>query len=532
SKQVNQFGSFSFDGQSSNSQVAALFTSNYNQGDDHHIYYGNDNNNDYNNDDDDDESIIRWKQLKAKIQMKLLQRSTVKEMCSRGILFDHPNISPQLIARALKRARDKAKHILRAFLTTRPNVRELQNKNILIHVETHAKHKRELSADLQHKIRMRPSLQDTPQANGGVSLLHFNGKFIPLIQSLPLQTRSHQDQLQTPSNGHAQEQVQDGDTEGTNEDLKEEIRRLQQIIADTSMIKNYLENENNALRDSLRNTQLHKDQEYKMRLQRYSVVEEHSLEEITQEIEQENVQDFNKQFVNEVTVFYQKLIDCLHNSSQLPWPDALRLSFTNQIQLLQEHMSSSLLGNLANSPNKNIFIFFAESLRNILSQIQFHLLDCNKQKDQILRDLEIARKKIKKSMYQLSMTQLQLEEEEEAIEPSQISQLKEEVERAQQDKIVLLQSAQIEIDRMRSQIRYLSELIQKKIHLLQFHKIRHTLEVLSNMSGQNNCISVLLFLCFVSNPSPFFLLLKMGLTSVSFFFLSKIPIFLIKLYRV
>ncbi|ETO02737.1 hypothetical protein RFI_34676, partial [Reticulomyxa filosa] len=135
--------SFSFDEHSNNSQIAALFTSNYNN---------NNNNN---------------KQTKIKIKMKLQQRPTIQEMRSRGILFDHPNISPQLIARAIKRARDKAKHILRAFLTTRPNVRELQNKNILIHVEAYTKHKRELSADLQHKIRMRPSLQDTPQANGG-----------------------------------------------------------------------------------------------------------------------------------------------------------------------------------------------------------------------------------------------------------------------------------------------------------------------------------------------------------------------------
>ncbi|ETN99210.1 hypothetical protein RFI_38271, partial [Reticulomyxa filosa] len=114
----------------------------------------------------------------------------------------------------------------------------------------------------------------------------------------------------------------------------------------------------------------------------------------------------------------------------------------------------------ANSSNKNIFTFFAESLRNILSQIQFHVLDCNKQKDQILRDLEIARRKIKKSVYRLSLTQLQLEEED-AVEPSRISQLREEVKHAQQDKIVLLQSAQIEIDRMRAQIRYLNNLIQK-----------------------------------------------------------------------
>jgi len=63
--------------------------------------------------------------------MKIKERSTVLEMCSRGLLFDHPTISPELTQRARIRSRQKASIRIRAFLPKRPKLVELQQKNIL-----------------------------------------------------------------------------------------------------------------------------------------------------------------------------------------------------------------------------------------------------------------------------------------------------------------------------------------------------------------------------------------------------------------
>ncbi|ETO22990.1 hypothetical protein RFI_14195, partial [Reticulomyxa filosa] len=98
-------------------------------------------------------------------------------------------------------------------------------------------------------------------------------------------------------------------------------------------------------------------------------------------------------------------------------------------------------------------------LRNILMQIHRYVDELNKQKEQHLRELETARKKFKKSMHQISLIGIDTDD---AKEIKEITALREEVERARQDKIALLRSTQSEIDRMRSEMRQIGKMQREK----------------------------------------------------------------------
>eukprot|EP01084_Bolivina_argentea_P095748 172123_1 len=104
----------------------------------------------------------------SRIEAKLNERPTVSEMKSRGLLYEHPAISKSLILRKKELMRRRASNKVNSMLSSRPNRRELQNKNILLSeddsLEKRKRHKRKRSQDLENAIQRRPIPMEEKEA--------------------------------------------------------------------------------------------------------------------------------------------------------------------------------------------------------------------------------------------------------------------------------------------------------------------------------------------------------------------------------
>lgn len=108
------------------------------------------------------------KQRISRIGEKLAQRPSVEDMKMRGLIYEHPSISKSLVERKKNLMKRRASNKVDSMLQSRPNRRELENRNILLKedetLDKRKRHKRKRSQNLENAIQRRPKLMEEKEA--------------------------------------------------------------------------------------------------------------------------------------------------------------------------------------------------------------------------------------------------------------------------------------------------------------------------------------------------------------------------------
>ena len=176
-----------------------------------------------------------------RVARNLSQRPSVQEMQARGLLYDHPSVSRDLIERQHRVQRRRASQKIDSFLKRRPSREVLESKNIIYRKnetrETRRQHKRQTSKRLEHyfKNERRDSTMIVANVNGvfvpyAKSMLDSNGNIAASMGSMSV---GNYGMNVISSNSAAANQVpaeRISDLEEEINDLKEQLREKNEAI--------------------------------------------------------------------------------------------------------------------------------------------------------------------------------------------------------------------------------------------------------------------------------------------------------------